>query len=184
HVRAPDHPPLKPGRAAPAAALIAEGEAVVIDTATPGAAAAPALASRRLRAVPLSVQAIAALSGSPGVDLVLPGGSVRKPEGTLVGPATERSIAALRFDTAVMTCCAASPQAGVMAYDLGDAAVKQAIRAASARTLLIAEGAKFTRSALAVVCPLEEIDVLVTDDSAPAAVLDRLRAAGVHVEVC
>ena len=134
--------------------------------------------------MPLSVQAIDALVRSPSVDLILPGGSVRKPEGTLVGSATERSIASLRFDTAVMTCCAASSEAGVMAYDLGDAAVKQALRVASARTILLAEGAKFTRSALAVVCTLDEIDILVTDSSAPTAVLERLRAAGVQVELC
>lgn len=183
-VRAADEAPLKTRLATTAAGLIADGEAVVIDSGTTGAAAAAALASRRIHAMPLSVQAIAALTAGPGVDLILPGGSVRKPEGTLVGPATERSIAALRFDTAVMTCCAASPEAGVMAYDLGDAAVKQAIRAASARTILIAEGAKFTRSALAVVCPLEDVDVLITDDSAPTAVLERLSASGVHIEVC
>ena len=183
-VRAIDDAALKARLAAFTATLIADGEAVVIDSGTTGAAAATALAGRRIRAMPLSVQAIAALAGSPSVDLILPGGSVRKPEGTLVGPLTERAIAGLRFDTAVMTCCAAAPDAGVTAYDVDDAAVKQAIRAAAARTVLIAEGVKFTRSALAVVCRLEEVDVLVTDASAPADVLDHLRSAGVRVEVC
>ncbi|WP_432543325.1 DeoR/GlpR family DNA-binding transcription regulator [Kineococcus sp. SYSU DK002] len=183
-VRAADAAALKARLAATAAGLITDGEAVIIDSGTTGAAAAAALAARRIHAMPLSVQAIAALASSPSVDLILPGGTVRKPEGTLVGSGTERAIAALRFDTAVMTCCAASPAAGVMAYDLGDAAVKQAMRTASARTILIAEGAKFTRSALAVVCSLDDLDILVTDSSAPPAVLERLSAVGVQVELC
>ena len=34
---------------------------------------------------------------------------------------------------------------------------------------------------MAVVCRLDEVDVLVTDDSAPAEVLARLSESGVHV---
>ncbi|MDQ1494773.1 MAG: hypothetical protein QOG69_1256, partial [Actinomycetota bacterium] len=64
---------------------------------------------------------------------------------------------------------------------LDDAAIKRALRNASERTILIAEGAKFTRSAMAVVCRLDEVDVLVTDDSAPAEVLAGLSEGGVHV---
>jgi DeoR/GlpR family transcriptional regulator of sugar metabolism len=56
----------------------------------------------------------------------------------------------------------------VTAFDLGDAAIKQAVAAAASRVILIAEGAKFA---------------LRTDSSAPPAVLDRLRAAGVEVSV-
>jgi DeoR/GlpR family transcriptional regulator of sugar metabolism len=182
-VRAIDDVELKTRLGAAAAALIADGEAVAIDSGTTGAAAATALATRRITAMPFSVQGIAALAGSSSVNLILPGGSVRQPEGTLVGPLTERTIAGLRFDTAILTCCAADPAAGVTAYDLADAAVKQAIRAAATRTVLIAEGAKFTRSALAVVCRLDEVDVLVTDPSAPPGALAALTAAGVRVEV-
>jgi DeoR/GlpR family transcriptional regulator of sugar metabolism len=61
--------------------------------------------------------------------------------------------------------------------------VKRALRAAAERKILIAEGAKFTRSAMAVVCRLDEVDVLVTDDSAPGEALDRLTESGVRVIV-
>jgi DeoR/GlpR family transcriptional regulator of sugar metabolism len=106
---------------------------------------------------------------------------VRRPEGTIVGPLAQQTLTGLRFDTTILTCCAAAPAVGVTAYDLEDAAVKRALRAAAERTVLIAEGAKFARSAMAVVCRLHEVDVLVTDDSAPADALDRLTEAGVRV---
>jgi DeoR/GlpR family transcriptional regulator of sugar metabolism len=174
---------LKARLAEAVASLIADGEAVAVDSGTTGAAAATALAARRITAMPFSVQGIAAFAASASVTLLLPGGSVRLPEGTIVGPATERTLTGLRFDTAVLTCCGAAPAAGVTAYDLGDAAVKQAIRAAAERTVLIAEGAKFARSAMAVVCRLDEIDVLVTDPSAPSDVLAGLTDAGVRVVI-
>jgi DeoR/GlpR family transcriptional regulator of sugar metabolism len=182
-VRAVDDVGLKARLAAAAVAFIDDGEAVVVDSGTTGAAAAAALSHRRVTAMPLSVQGISALSSSQTVTLILPGGTVRGTEGTIVGPLAERTIASLRFDTAILTCCAADPAAGVTAFDLGDAAVKRAIIAASARVVLIAEGAKFSLRSMAIVCGLEDVDILVTDASAPDDVLDRLRAAGVQVAV-
>ncbi|HEY5201432.1 MAG TPA: DeoR/GlpR family DNA-binding transcription regulator [Acidothermaceae bacterium] len=180
-VRAVDDSALKARLARAAVALIADGEAVAVDSGTTGAAAALALANRSVTAMPFSVQGIAALAAGSGVTLLLPGGSVRRPEGTIVGPLAQQTLTALRFDTAILTCCAAAPEVGVTAYDVDDAAIKRALRHASERTILIAEGAKFTRSAMAVVCRLDEVDVLVTDDSAPAEVLAGLSESGVHV---
>ena len=180
-VRAVDNAPLKARLAMATVALIADGEAVAVDSGTTGAAAALALAKRGVTAMPFSVQGIAELAAGSGVTLLLPGGSVRRPEGTIVGPLALQTLTGLRFDTTILTCCAASPAVGVTAYDVDDAAIKRALRSASERTILIAEGAKFTRSAMAVVCRLDEVDVLVTDDSAPAEVLAGLIESGVHV---
>jgi DeoR/GlpR family transcriptional regulator of sugar metabolism len=180
-VRAVDDSPLKARLARAAVALIADGEAVAVDSGTTGAAAALALANRSVTAMPFSVQGIAALAAGSGVTLLLPGGAVRRPEGTIVGPLAQQTLIGLRFDTTILTCCAAAPAVGVTAYDVEDAAIKRALRNASERTILIAEGAKFTRSAMAVVCRLDEVDVLVTDDSAPAEVLADLSESGVRV---
>jgi DeoR/GlpR family transcriptional regulator of sugar metabolism len=180
-VRAAENHALKARLAQAAVGLIADGEAVAVDSGTTGAAAAVALAGRRVTAMPFSVQGITALAASSTVALLLPGGSVRLPEGTITGPLAQQTLTGLRFDTAILTCCAAAPAAGVTAYDLEDAAIKRALRSAAERTILIAEGAKFTRSALAVVCALDEVDILVTDDSAPAEALAGLSEAGVRV---
>jgi DeoR/GlpR family transcriptional regulator of sugar metabolism len=180
-VRAVDDSALKARLAQAAVTLIADGEAVAVDSGTTGAAAAHALAKRSVSAMPFSVQGIAALAAGSGVTLLLPGGSVRRPEGTIVGPLAQQSLTSLRFDTTILTCCGAAPAVGVTAYDLDDAAIKRALLSASERTILIAEGTKFTRSAMAVVCRLDEVDVLVTDDSAPAEILAHLSEGGVHI---
>ena len=167
--------------AAAAADLVRDGEAVVVDSGTTGLAAARALAGRRLTAVPLSLPAATALAAGPGITLLLPGGTARHGEGSLVGPLTEASLSSLRFDTTLLTCCGASAAHGVTAHDVQDAAVKRAAIAAASRTVLLAEGAKFARTALALVCPVESVDVVVTDDTAPGPAVDALRAAGVEV---
>jgi DeoR/GlpR family transcriptional regulator of sugar metabolism len=182
-IRAVDDAALKSRLAEAAATLIADGEAVAVDSGTTGAAAAHALANRSVTAMPFSVQGIAALAAGSAVTLLIPGGSVRRTEGSIVGPLAQQTLTGLRFDTTILTCCAVGPAVGVTAYDLDDAAIKRALLKASERTILIAEGAKFSRSAMAVVCRLDEVDVLVTDDGAPAEVLAGLRDGGVRVVI-
>jgi DeoR/GlpR family transcriptional regulator of sugar metabolism len=167
--------------AAAAVALIRDGEAVVVDSGTTGLAVARALAGRRITVMPLSLPNANALATSAVTSLLMPGGTARFGEGSLVGPMTEASLRGLRFDTVVLTCCGFSPDAGVTAHDLQDAAVKRAAVAVSNRVVLVAEGAKFARTALAVVCPFDRIDVVITDASAPPEALSLLRVAGLQV---
>jgi DeoR/GlpR family transcriptional regulator of sugar metabolism len=163
------------------AELITDGEAVGLDSGTTAAETARALAGRRLTVMPMSLHAANALAGSSSVRLMMPGGEARPGELAMVGPLALASIAALRFDTVVLGCCGLSAEGYVMAHDLGDAAVKQALLASARRCVLAVDGTKFTRSALAVVCELARIDVVVTDETAPASAIASLRAGGVEV---
>ena len=99
----------------------------------------------------------------------------------MVGPLALASITAMRFDTVVVGCCGVSPEGHVMAHDLGDAAVKQALLASASRSVLALDGSKFGTGALAVVRELSGFDVVVTDSTAPEAVLAALQADGVEV---
>lgn len=163
--------------------LLLDGEAVAIDSGTTGAAVARAVVNRRLTVMPFSLQALTHLAGSTSVEILLPGGSVRREEGSFVGPLVESTLSVMRFDSAVLTCCGVSETEGVMAHDLQDAAAKRAMSGAARRTILVAEGSKFTRSAMAVVTSLATIDALVTDESAPHEVIRRLEDNGVQVVI-
>jgi DeoR/GlpR family transcriptional regulator of sugar metabolism len=163
-----------------AADLLADGEAVGLDSGTTTTELAQLLAHRRLTVMPMSLHAALVLPGSGR--LIMPGGEVRPGELAMVGPLALASIAAVRFDTAILGCCGISDSGQVMAHDLGDAAVKQALFAGASRRILLADSAKFGRSALAVTGDLAAFDILVTDTAAPVDLLDRVRAAG--VEIC
>ena len=103
------------------AGLIADGAAVGLDSGTTvtETARALALAGRRLTAMPMSLHTAMALSGSPSVRLMLPGGEARPGELAMAGPLALAGIRALRFDTVVLGCCGVSPESHVMAHDLG-----------------------------------------------------------------
>jgi DeoR/GlpR family transcriptional regulator of sugar metabolism len=167
--------------AAAATAMVRDGEAVVLDGGTTGLPAAKALASRPVTVLPLSVQEIAAIGDSSTARLLLAGGQVRRGEGSIVGTLAERSIGSLRFDTYLLTCCGLNARAGVTAFDVQDAAVKQAAIASSSRVIAMVDGSKFSVTAMAVVCGIDRLTTVVTDEHAPDVEVRWLKESGVEV---
>jgi len=166
-----------------ASTLVRDGEFVVLDSGTTAEALARELSSRRLDVLPLSLPSATILAESPTVNLSVPGGDVRSGEGTFTGPLADRSIADLRFDTFFLTCCGISASEGVTAYDVHDAAVKRRAIESAARVIAIADGTKFRATARALVCNVDRLDFLITDDRASDRDVDEMRAAGVRVEI-
>jgi DeoR/GlpR family transcriptional regulator of sugar metabolism len=112
---------------------------------------------------------------------MVPGGRPRHGEGALTGPLTLASLAALRFDTAVLGCCGLSAAEGLTAYDLDDAAVKKEIITSTRRVIAAADGGKLGRTAHAYVGPAALVRTLVTDATAPADEVAALERAGTVV---
>lgn len=169
--------------AAEVSSLIADGETVVLDSGTTCLEIARLLHQRPVTVMPLSLQAIHVLGETPGqVTLMVPGGRPRAAEGSLTGPLTLASLAALRFDTAVIGCCGLSAAEGLTAYDLDDAAVKKASITSARRTILATDGSKFGRTAHAYVGPSTLLQTIVTDAAAPADEVAALEGAGSAVK--
>ncbi|WP_433663928.1 DeoR/GlpR family DNA-binding transcription regulator [Nocardia sp. CA-128927] len=168
--------------AAEVAGLIADGESVVLDSGTTCLEVARALEHRRLTVLPLSLHAVNALTGAPLLTLLVPGGKPRPGELALTGPLTLASLAALRFDTAILGCCGLNATDGLTAYDLDDAAIKRAAIAASRRVIVVTEAAKLSRTALAFVAPATALHAVVTDEAAAHDDSDALTAAGIIVQ--
>jgi DeoR/GlpR family transcriptional regulator of sugar metabolism len=164
------------------ARLVGDGESVLLDSGTTCLEVARLLRGRRVTVMPLSLQAIHVLSDAPApTALVVPGGRPRNGEGALTGPLALASLAALRFDTAVLGCCGLSAADGLSAYDLDDAAVKKAVIASSRRIIAAADGGKLGRTAHAYVGPSTLLHTLVTDTTAPADEIAALEQTGTIV---
>ncbi|GAA5032093.1 DeoR/GlpR family DNA-binding transcription regulator [Streptomyces siamensis] len=158
--------------------LISDGESVVLDSGTTCLEVARVLHDRRVTVMPLSLHAVNALTGGAEVTLLVPGGQPRPGELALTGPLTEASLAALRFDTAVIGCCGLTAADGLTAYDLADAATKRAAIGSARRVIAVADAPKLTRTALAFVAPASALHAIVTDTSAPDEPTAALAAAG------
>ena len=165
-----------------AAELLGEGETVILDVGTTTLQVARNLVGRKnLTVVTPSLRAAELLADEPGIRFLITGGLVRPGERSLVGDYAERAFTDLRFDTFVMGVGGIEAEIGLTEFNLDDARVKRAAIASAQRCVVVADSAKLGRVAFARICPLDAIDVLVTDDQAPPDDLSGFEAAEVEV---
>ncbi len=163
--------------------MIRDGETIVLDSGTTALEVARLLRGRAVTVMPLSLHAVTELLDAPRVRLLIPGGEPRPGELAMVGPLTLASLRKLRFDVAVLSPCALGLDTGLTAFDLDDAEVKCQALEVSARSVVLADGAKWDRVAMAHVCAADRPDVVVTDLTAPEDQRRALADRGVLVHV-
>jgi DeoR/GlpR family transcriptional regulator of sugar metabolism len=93
----------------------------------------------------------------------------------------EGAFSRLRLDTLVMGVGGIDAEAGVTEFSLEDARVKRAALASVRRCIVVADSSKLGTVTFAQVCPLDRVDVVVTDADAAAEDVEALRSE--HVEV-
>jgi DeoR family transcriptional regulator of aga operon len=171
-----------------AASMVSNGETIVIDVGTTAASFAQALVDRtdltELAVITNGIKIALILEDAhPRFTIVVTGGTLRPKQHSLVEPLATTLLEALRFDTVFLGCNGIDSESGVTNVNLPEAAVKRAMIGAAARVVVIADGTKIGVRALAPVCGLDEIDVLITDASADTNELDAVRRQGIDVVV-
>ncbi len=167
--------------AARVATLVGDQETVILDNGTTCLAVAEHLAGRPLTVVPLSLHAATTLGSRTGVRLVLPGGDVEAVELCFRGSRAVAALQALRVDVTILSACAADPSRGITSTSTDDADLKRAAIEAAARTVLVVEPGKLTRTTAFGVAPVGAVDTLVTTADADPAALAAYRDGGVDV---
>ncbi|WP_426990591.1 DeoR/GlpR family DNA-binding transcription regulator [Pseudarthrobacter sp. Y6] len=172
--------------AAAVAGLLGEREHVWLDSGTTATEIARVLRGRELTLMPMSMRSLTTVTeddphAGQRPALLLPGGSLVPGELSFRGPLAEANIRSLRFDTAVVTPCALNFRDGLLAHDLEDAAVKRAGLESARRVIVACTGAKWNATAMALVAPLDAVNVIVTDKDLSADELAHLNKLSVEV---
>ena len=122
----------------------------------------------------------AELYPSPGIEVVLAGGAVRRADGGITGASVVELVRQFRVDTAVIGTSAIDADGTLLDFDLREVRVGRAVIEQARRVVLVTDSSKFARAAPVRVAHLSEVDVLVTDRLDPAmAELCRLHAVEV-----
>jgi DeoR/GlpR family transcriptional regulator of sugar metabolism len=111
------------------------------------------------------------------VEVILTGGLMYPRYGVLLGPMAEQSLASLHCQTMFFSVAGVHDGALYNQNLLLVQAEKQMMRQAQ-RVVLLADSSKFGQQALARLCGLEEIDIVVSDSGLSAAHRRAIRAAG------
>ena len=148
-----------------AAGLVADGQSIFLDAGTTVLAVARHLQNfKNLTVVTTSLPVQSALLSAPSVDVILTGGKVLTPTMSLVGPIAQDAISRMRFDWTFLGAGGIDINRGLTHSTLEEIPIKQAA-ASGAKTAALADHNKFNYNALALFMPIDEINVIITDQA-------------------
>lgn len=183
-----DAPDQKRAIAVAAAALVEPGDTVILDVGTTTTAVAQALAARRdLSDVTVFTSsltiALALESAHPRLSIVVTGGTLRPKQHSLVEPLASFVLGSIHAGTLFLGCNGVDVEAGITNVNLPETEIKRQMVAASQRRIVCADSSKLGQVALAHVCGLSDIDVLLSDNGADPDQVAALRDAGLDVQL-
>lgn len=169
-----------------AAALVTPGDSIIIDVGTTATAVAEALAAREeLTDVTVFTSsltiALALEAASPRLTVVVTGGTLRPKQHSLVEPLAGQVLRSIHVGTAFVGCNGVDVDRGVTNINLPETEVKKLLIERSEQRVVCADSSKLGQVALAHVCDLVDVDLLITDERADTELVTALRDAGVQV---
>jgi DeoR family ulaG and ulaABCDEF operon transcriptional repressor len=123
-----------------------------------------------------------ALLPQSGTQILLPSGTLFREQNIILAPAGEESMPRFHAPKLFMGAAAVGPQ-GVMQQDVILVAAERRLIDRAEQVILLVDSSKFTSSSGAIVCGLDEVDIVVTDKAVQPHTLEMLEKAGPQVIV-
>lgn len=123
------------------------------------------------------------LSVREHVKIVVTGGVPRRQSYELVGPLVAASLRDLSVDLAVLGADGVTGRFGVTTMHEGEADASRQLLSIARRVVVAADATKLGKSTFARICPLDQVDLLVTDREPTGEMLAELTGAGVEIVV-
>ncbi len=165
-----------------AAALIDEGDTVLLDGGSTTYELARLLVGRTLQIVTNSLPVASLFTASDRADLVFVGGYVHARTGVTLGPYANQMLADLNVRRAVLSIAGANER-GYFNSNLLLVETERVMMQAADEVIIVADSTKFGRSSLALVCGLGDVDYVVVDHAITEDWQRRLTDAGVKLVV-
>jgi len=164
------------------AALIGPNQTVILDAGTTVYYVAKHLELKSPQIITNSLPVANLFSGANKAEVVVTGGVIYPRLGVLVGPLAVEAFGKIRADVAVMSAGGISLDGVSNSHGLLIDIQKAMIHAAR-KIIFCLDHTKLGRQSISLLCGLEVIDTLVTDQAAPAEMLKEFRKHKIEVIV-
>ncbi|WP_345816901.1 DeoR/GlpR family DNA-binding transcription regulator (plasmid) [Paraburkholderia sp. PREW-6R] len=165
-----------------AAAMIAAGQTAIIDGGTTSAWLVKALPADLCATIVTHSPSVAtALAGHPSVEVILIGGRLYKHSIVAVGAAAMEGISRIHADWYFMGVTGVHPTAGFSTGDFEEAAIKRALAARAAETVVLASPSKLNAASPFVIGEITLAQTIVVEKSADRELMRQIETAGVTV---
>ncbi|KCZ93467.1 DeoR family transcriptional regulator [Hyphomonas johnsonii MHS-2] len=167
---------------AAAAAMCGQGEGIMIDGGSTTLQMCPHLEGLGLQVLTNSLHIVLALTGQNGTRVLVPGGAVF-PEQNIILPMFGEDLTPAFHAPKLFMGAAAIGACGLMQDDVVLVASERRFIERAEEVIVLADASKFDQSSGSVVCALEDIDALITDDRITDKAAAVIEAAGVNLVV-
>jgi DeoR family transcriptional regulator of aga operon len=167
-----------------AAKMIRDGETIILDSGSTTVEIARQIRHMKFESLTVITNALniaMELSGLPQIRVMMLGGLLRQTSYSLVGPDAEQALAKLSADRLFLGVDGLDPNVGVTTPDPLEAALNALMIRVSRQTIAVLDASKLGQRSLSVITPVKNLDMVISDNSAPAETVEALRAAGVQV---
>ena len=172
---------------AAAAALVHDGESIVMDASTTALSVARQLKARggwsQLTVITNGLRLASDLAGHPGITVLMLGGRVRWEALSVVGQLGDGLFSRINVQKAFLGAAGFTPGSGLADATDEEAQIKRSMVAAAREVIAIVDHTKWERAAFATFCPTKRIDIVLTDEAAPVAMVRTLVDRGVDVRL-
>jgi len=145
-----------------AAALVADGQTVILGGGSTVAEVAKHIGDKRIQVVTNSIPVAQVFWESKQVEVTLTGGYLYPRLGVQIGPICEKMLRSVSADVVIMGIRGISAQGISDSNSLNVESIRAMINAAR-KVIIVADHSKFGRDAMIQVAGLDEIDQIVTD---------------------
>jgi DeoR/GlpR family transcriptional regulator of sugar metabolism len=160
-----------------AAKLVRPGQTVLIDGGTTTFYLAEALLGQSLQLVTNSLPIANLFLNDENVELVLVGGLLYPRYGVLLGPMAEHELGTIHAQTLFISVAGAHDGA-LYNQNLLLVQAERRMMEQAQQVVLVADSEKFGQQALARLCALDEVDIVVADKALPEDQRNQVRKAG------
>ena len=172
---------------AAAAALVHDGESIVMDASTTALSVARHLKARggwsQLTVITNGLRRASELAGHPGITVLMLGGRVRWEALSVVGQLGDGLFRRVNVQKAFLGAAGFTPASGLADAQDEEAQIKRSMVAAAHEVIAIVDHTKWERAAFATFCPTDKITIVLTDEAAPAAMVRAILDRGVQVRL-
>ena len=169
-----------------AAALIRDGETIILDSGTTTAELARQIRTLNVKSINVITNALniaMLLSDVPTVRLIMLGGILRQESHSLAGHMAEKALDNLQADRLFLGADGLDPEIGLMTPHLPEAQLNARMIEISRQVVTVADASKLMRRNVCVIAKVDQLDLLITDTSAQPEVVAELRRRGVEVQL-
>ncbi len=182
HVRQKRHRDAKTAIAAAAADLVQEGFSVGMDASTTAYALVPYLKKfNKLTILTNSLVIAQSFLDSPQIQVMLPGGRLRRDSISIVG--RPEGLPDLNLNVCFMSGRGVTLTEGVSDVDPDEVMMKQAMIARSVSTVILLDASKWGQVAPFTVIKVQQLERLITSADVSVLMVEQFRSAGIHVQI-